>query len=68
MGERLEGKRCQQCAYGRPSVRSMGGGVAYEVYVCKRYAPRPVHVEAGEWEWPMVDATDWCGEWQDGHR
>jgi hypothetical protein len=28
---------------------------------CRRYAPRPSDTET--WDWPNVDASDWCGEW-----
>jgi hypothetical protein len=38
---------------------------------CRRYAPTPLEKAAWSngWEWPMVGASDWCGEYEEngGH-
>jgi hypothetical protein len=32
---------------------------------CHRHAPRP-HLELVDYglNWPLIDETDWCGEWE----
>lgn len=45
--------KCYQPKYLPDGKEDQGWGF------CHRYAPRP---EQGEWGWPAVDATDFCGE------
>ena len=62
MGERLEGKRCGGCAWFEIVEVETGKGK------CRRYAPLPEAYDEYP-VWPSVRrGTDWCGEWQDGHR
>jgi len=48
---------CIECEYAELVV----GG---EMFRCRRYAPRPAPggVEPTEIAWPIVDPSDWCGQ------
>jgi hypothetical protein len=70
MGERLEGKRCVGCAW-FDGLEERDNGVEGTGY-CRKLPPfvlKKRHRDAaGMAEWPVVDESDWCGEWKDGHR
>jgi len=37
---------------------------APEADTCRRHAPQPGIDVQGYWQWPNVEAQDWCGEWR----
>ena len=68
--------RCDNCKYhvlfdtsrlardGRGKERTIGGIVVQ----CHRYPPASTVAgqwgDLGGWDWPLVNDTDWCGEWR----
>lgn len=56
---RNETRRCDACINFNPKA----GGTRGE---CRRYAPDPSNAKGPGtgWEWPIVDADAWCGEYE----
>jgi hypothetical protein len=56
----MEDKCCKNCRFLERDDERRGGE-------CRRYAPRPIVSEPGHGDalWPLVDAREWCGEFEE---
>lgn len=62
----LDHADCASCRYAQAGVVHARKGTTYW---CRRYAPRPgVEILARQWDWPIVKAEDWCGEFMPGTK
>lgn len=59
---------CEICRYFCPckTIQEWEDGVEAEAGECRRMPPVFANDGAVGY-WPMVDITDWCGEWELGH-
>ncbi len=46
--------QCRRCKFHNAKTGEYGD--------CRRHAPKPTSVP--NWEWPLVAADDWCGEFR----
>lgn len=51
-------RRCHECRFFKPK----SGRFHCEPGLCQRYPPQASSGRCGQW--PVVDDTDWCGEFQ----
>ena len=50
--------RCKDCWFFNLTGMSKSEGT------CRRYPPVLVHIETTKWQFPILSAGEWCGEWK----